>query len=66
MSETTDALRVAEYLSNMFATTQKGEDRTALKFLTRDQWMKFLNAAYAKFFNPIFPNHSGLIYILVM
>ena len=48
-----DALRVAEYLFNMFDTTKRGEDR----------WMKFLNAAYSKFFNPIFPNHSGIFYI---
>jgi hypothetical protein len=50
---------VIVYLDHMFATTQKGEDRKAAKFLTRNQWMKFLNAAYAKFFNPVFPNHSG-------
>ncbi len=56
-----DALSVKEYLVNMFATTQKGEDRTAPKFITRFKWMKFLNAAYAKFFNPVFPNHSGSI-----
>jgi hypothetical protein len=58
-----DALRVAEYLFNMFDTTKRGEDRAAIKFQTRDQWMKFLNAAYSKFFNPIFPNHSGIFYI---
>ncbi len=54
-----DALRISKYLEDMLATTQKGEDRKAVKYLTRDKWMKFLNAAYAKFFNPVFPNHSG-------
>jgi hypothetical protein len=49
----------------MFSTTKRGEDRKALKYQTRDQWMKFLNAAYSKFFNPIFPNHSGVFLIMM-
>jgi hypothetical protein len=54
-----DSLRVKQYIEDMFDTTKKGEDRNALKYLTRSTWMKFLNAAYFKFFNPCFPNHSG-------
>jgi hypothetical protein len=60
----TDALQVKKYLAEMFETTKKGEDRKLSKYKTRAAWMKFLNSAYYKFFNPCFPNHSGDLKVL--
>jgi hypothetical protein len=54
-----DALNVKQYITDMFTTTKDREDRTTVKFKTRDGWMHFLGAAIGKFFNPVFPRHSG-------
>jgi hypothetical protein len=58
VSEST-GLKVKQYIEDMFSTTKDKEDRSTVKYATRNSWMNFLGCAVGKYFNPVFPRHSG-------